>query len=140
MHQPVAGVYRIDPDGTLHLIAADAGKANGIVVSPDQQRLYVSNVGPLPTGPIAGGLRGLRNHNTIFAYALAPAMGRCPGGEPLSTTAPAAPALTGWQSTWKAICTLHKQRWSPMIDEASLLCPRADRNSRSYRRRIIQQT
>ena len=39
--QPVVAVYRIDPDGLLHRIITDAGKANGVCVSPDQKSLYV---------------------------------------------------------------------------------------------------
>jgi len=39
--QPLVGVYRIDRDGTLHRIISDAGKANGVCVSPDQKTLYV---------------------------------------------------------------------------------------------------
>jgi gluconolactonase len=39
--QPVVGVYRIDPDGSLHRIITDAGKANGVCISPDQKTLYV---------------------------------------------------------------------------------------------------
>ncbi len=39
--QPVVGVYRIDRDGSIHRIISDAGKANGVCVSPDQKSLYV---------------------------------------------------------------------------------------------------
>ncbi len=39
--QAVVGVYRIDTDGSLHRIISDAGKANGVCVSPDQKTLYV---------------------------------------------------------------------------------------------------
>lgn len=39
--QPVVGVYRIDPDGKIQRIITDAGKANGVCVSPDQKSLYV---------------------------------------------------------------------------------------------------
>lgn len=39
--QPVVGVYRIDPDGQISRIITDAGKANGVCVSPDQKSLYV---------------------------------------------------------------------------------------------------
>lgn len=39
--QPVTGVYRIDRDGSIHRIISDAGKANGVCVSPDQKTLYV---------------------------------------------------------------------------------------------------
>lgn len=41
VEQPVQAVYRIDPDGSLHRIITDAGKPNGVCVSPDQQTLYV---------------------------------------------------------------------------------------------------
>lgn len=36
-------VYRIDTDGSVHLAAANIAKPNGLVVSPDQQTLYVAN-------------------------------------------------------------------------------------------------
>lgn len=39
--QPFAAVYRIDTDGSLHRIITDAGKTNGVCVSPDQKTLYV---------------------------------------------------------------------------------------------------
>jgi gluconolactonase len=39
--QSVAGVYRIDIDGTIHRIITDAGKPNGVALSPDQKTLYV---------------------------------------------------------------------------------------------------
>lgn len=39
--QPTMAVYRIDPDGTLHRIITDAGKPNGVAISPDQKTLYV---------------------------------------------------------------------------------------------------
>jgi len=39
--QPVMGVYRIDPDGKITRIITDAGKPNGVAVSPDQKTLYV---------------------------------------------------------------------------------------------------
>lgn len=39
--QPVMGVYRIDPDGSIQRIISDAGKPNGVCVSPDQKTLYV---------------------------------------------------------------------------------------------------
>lgn len=41
LDQPVMGVYRIDPDGSIHRIISDAGKPNGVAVSPDQKTLYV---------------------------------------------------------------------------------------------------
>ncbi|HMD15468.1 MAG TPA: SMP-30/gluconolactonase/LRE family protein, partial [Terriglobales bacterium] len=41
IEQPILGVYRIDPDGKVTRIITDAGKPNGICVSPDQKTLYV---------------------------------------------------------------------------------------------------
>ena len=53
--QPVMAVYRIDPDGTIERIVTDAGKPNGVCVSPDQKTLYVvsndngnSGIGRIP--------------------------------------------------------------------------------------------
>lgn len=44
VEQPVTGVYRIDADGSISLIIDDAGTPNGIVISPDQQTLYVASI------------------------------------------------------------------------------------------------
>ena len=44
VEQPVEGVYRIDPDGKVTRIAANAGKPNGITISPDQSTLYVGSL------------------------------------------------------------------------------------------------
>ena len=41
IEQPVMAVYRIDPDGSIERIITDAGKPNGVCVSPDQRTLYV---------------------------------------------------------------------------------------------------
>lgn len=46
VEQPVQGVYRIDGDGSLHRIIDDAGKPNGIAISPDQKTLYVATTDP----------------------------------------------------------------------------------------------
>lgn len=43
-------VYRVDPDGTVTRIIADATKPNGIVLSPDQKTLYLSNNNGAPAG------------------------------------------------------------------------------------------
>ena len=39
--QSIMAVYRIDTDGSIHRIITDAGKPNGVAVSPDQKTLYV---------------------------------------------------------------------------------------------------
>lgn len=72
IEQPVAGVYRIDPDGTVKLLIADAGKPNGIAISPDQRTMYVSSIGPPATAPMPPGLPAAMNLNAVYAYALAP--------------------------------------------------------------------
>ena len=39
--QAVQSVYSVDTDGSIHRIITDAGKPNGVAVSPDQKSLYV---------------------------------------------------------------------------------------------------
>jgi gluconolactonase len=41
-----SGVFRLDPDGTVHLIDDSLKFPNGIVLSPDERRLYVSSSDP----------------------------------------------------------------------------------------------
>jgi gluconolactonase len=41
IYQVTMAVYRIDPDGTIARVVSDAGKPNGLLISPDQQTLYV---------------------------------------------------------------------------------------------------
>jgi gluconolactonase len=73
IEQPVQAVYRIDRDGSLHRIITDAGKPNGVCVSPDQKTLYVvsndngtTGIGRLPKDtPLAKGRMAL------LAYDLA---------------------------------------------------------------------
>ncbi|WP_149194599.1 SMP-30/gluconolactonase/LRE family protein [Luteimonas suaedae] len=40
------GIYRLDPDGTVHLLDDGLGFPNGIALSPDERTLYVSNSDP----------------------------------------------------------------------------------------------
>lgn len=44
--QPVNGVYRLDPDGSVTLIDGSLTFPNGILLSPDGRTLYVSNSDP----------------------------------------------------------------------------------------------
>jgi gluconolactonase len=72
--QPFQAVYRIDPDRSIHRIITDAGKPNGVCVSPDQRTLYVvsnengtTGIGRVPdTAPVA------RGRMALLAYDLAP--------------------------------------------------------------------
>jgi len=41
IEQPIQAVYRIDTDGKIHRVITDAGKCNGVCISPDQKTLYV---------------------------------------------------------------------------------------------------
>ena len=43
--QPVMGIYRVDPDGSVHRIVSELWKPNGIAVAPDETTLYVVTVG-----------------------------------------------------------------------------------------------
>jgi len=42
-----SGVYRLDPDGSVHLIDDSLKYPNGVALSPDGRRLYVSNSDPM---------------------------------------------------------------------------------------------
>jgi gluconolactonase len=65
--QPFQAVYRIDPDRSIHRIITDAGKPNGVCVSPDQRTLYVvsnengtTGIGRVPeTAPVHRGRMAL---------------------------------------------------------------------------------
>lgn len=41
--QPLNGVYRILPDGTLELVADDFDRPNGLAFSPDERTLYIDD-------------------------------------------------------------------------------------------------
>ena len=43
--QPVHGVYRVDPDGTIARVISDFTQPNGLAFSPDERRLYVAESG-----------------------------------------------------------------------------------------------
>ncbi|MBN3521031.1 SMP-30/gluconolactonase/LRE family protein [Algoriphagus lutimaris] len=43
IEQKVMGVYRIDNQGKVELIIANASNPNGIIISPDQKSLYIAN-------------------------------------------------------------------------------------------------
>ena len=80
--QPVVGVYRLDPDGSIHRIVTDAGKANGVCVAPDQKTLYVvsndngaTSIERLASGgaanPSGVDVPLRKGHMTLMAYDLA---------------------------------------------------------------------
>jgi len=72
--QPVMAVYRIDPDGSLHRIITDAGKPNGVCVSPDQRTLYVvsNDNGSTGIGRIPDSTPLAKGRMALLAYDLAP--------------------------------------------------------------------
>ena len=72
--QPVMAVYRIDPDRSLHRIITDAGKPNGVCVSPDQKTLYVvsNDNGTGGMGRLPEGIPMHKGRMALLAYDLAP--------------------------------------------------------------------
>ena len=69
-------VYRIDNDGSVHLAAANVAKPNGLVLSPDQQTLYVANC-DFPGNGRAGfsfeeGAVRPTGEGAIYAYSVKP--------------------------------------------------------------------
>ena len=72
VEQPVMAVYRIDPDGSIHRIITDAGKPNGVVVSPDQKTLYVvsNDNGSIDLGKITPDIPVRKGRMALLAYDL----------------------------------------------------------------------
>lgn len=72
--QPTMSVYRIDPDGTVARVVSDAGKPNGLLVSPDQTTLYVvsNDNGALDFTRLGDDEVTQRGSMVIWAYALTP--------------------------------------------------------------------
>lgn len=72
VEQPIFGVYRIDPDGSVHLVVTDAGKPNGVAVSPDQQTLYVISHDNGAMGSFADDVPLCNGRMALLAYDLSP--------------------------------------------------------------------
>jgi gluconolactonase len=72
IEQPLPSVYRIDTDGSIHRVVKDAGKPNGLAISPDQKTLYVgsNDNGSFDMIREAEDLRA--GNIAILAYDLAP--------------------------------------------------------------------
>ena len=71
IEQPVMGVYRVDSAGAVVLVIANAGKPNGIVVSPDQRTLYVASTDNGATGPLPPGVPPQPGRRAVLAYDIA---------------------------------------------------------------------
>ena len=72
VEQPIFGVYRIDPDRSVHLVVTDAGKPNGVAVSPDQQTLYVISHDNGAMGSFPDDVPLLNGRMALLAYDLSP--------------------------------------------------------------------
>ena len=74
IEQPVDGVYRIDTDGTVHLIIANASKPNGIAISPDYKTLYIANYDAGASNFLPEGFKGPTSEKSgaILEYTLLP--------------------------------------------------------------------
>ena len=72
VEQPIFGVYRIDPDGSVHLVVTDAGKPNGVAVSPDQKTLYVISHDNGAMGSFPENISLLNGRMALLAYDLSP--------------------------------------------------------------------
>ena len=72
--QPVDGVYRIDTDGAVHLIIANASKPNGIAISPDYKTLYIANYDAGASNFLPEGFKGPTSGKSgaILEYTLLP--------------------------------------------------------------------
>ncbi len=77
-HEPVMqatmAVYRIDTDGTVHRVITDAGKPNGVAISPDQKTLYVvsNDNGALDFTRLGEGEGSYKGRMALLAYDVSP--------------------------------------------------------------------
>ena len=71
--QPFQAVYRVDPDRSIHRIITDAGKPNGVCVSPGQRTLYVvsNENGTTGIGRVPADAPVHRGRMALLAYDLA---------------------------------------------------------------------
>ena len=72
VEQPIFGVYRIDPDSAVHLVVTDAGKPNGVAVSPDQKTLYVISHDNGAMGTLPDEMESHKGRMALLAYDLSP--------------------------------------------------------------------
>jgi len=74
IEQPFYGVYRIDTDNSVNLIITDAGKPNGVCVSPDQKTLYVvsNDDGRFDFQRLPKGMSNFKGRMALLEYDLAP--------------------------------------------------------------------
>ncbi|MXY99621.1 SMP-30/gluconolactonase/LRE family protein [Candidatus Poribacteria bacterium] len=72
VEQPIFGVYRIDPDRSVHLVVTDAGKPNGVAVSPDQKTLYVISHDNGAMGTLPDEMAPHKGRMALLAYDLSP--------------------------------------------------------------------
>ena len=72
VEQPIFGVYRIDPDRSVHLVVTDAGKPNGVAVSPDQKTLYVISHDNGAMGTLPDEMTSHKGRMALLAYDLSP--------------------------------------------------------------------
>ena len=72
VEQPIFGVYRIDPDGSVHLVVTDGGKPNGVAVSPDQKTLYVISHDNGAMGNLPDEMEPRKGRMALLTYDLAP--------------------------------------------------------------------
>ena len=72
VEQPIFGVYRIDPDGSIHLVVTDGGKPNGVAGSPDQKTLYVISHDNGAMGNLADEMTPHKGRMALLAYDLSP--------------------------------------------------------------------
>jgi gluconolactonase len=73
IEQPVQAIYRIDTDGKIHRIVTDAGKCNGVAISPDQKTLYVisNDNGNTGIGRLPENTPAFKGRMALLAYDLA---------------------------------------------------------------------
>ena len=72
---PFQGVYRLEPDGSLHLLVDDFERPNGLAFSPDEQTLYVDDSARRQIRAFDCDLDGTLSNGRVFAELDGPGEG-----------------------------------------------------------------
>jgi gluconolactonase len=64
--QPGCFVYCVLPDGSMHAVATDFDKPNGLAFSPDEKRLYIADSGAIKGASFPGIDYDLPHHIRVF--------------------------------------------------------------------------
>ena len=133
---PHNGLYRIAPDGALHLLETDFGRPNGLAFSPDESLLYVDDSPRREIRVFSVNAQGQLTSDRLFATLESPEEGS-PDGMKLDVTGNiycTGPGASGSMSRRAPSLAL---RWAPNVQrtwpsEMPICAPCISRHAPAY--------